>query len=251
MKKIAIFILIIIIAGAGALWFLAPGALNDFIKTQIETIGSQTTDQIVSVNNVDVRLTQGMASINGLTISSPSTYQQKHAFTLGTILLDIDINSLTAEPIIIENFTIKDAKAFVEVTKTGDSNFKDILDAINKNTPDPQAQAIEEQETGKTPEPKIRIEKLILSGVGLTVDLRQLGNKEHQETLPEINLGSIGGQAGIPASQIGIEIGKRIMSSMWKQAKKVQMEKLKDKAKEKVQKKVTKELNRFLDKLGS
>jgi len=244
MNKLAVFAIAILLTCGAALWLLGSGALNDYVKTQIETIGSETTKQKVTVNNVDFKLTKGMAAINGLTISNPSKYQQKNAFTLGTIALDIDIASLAKEPIVIENFTVKDAKAFVELTNTGGANFKDIIDAINKKLPKKSAS----QTTQQTTEPKVSVNKLILSDIGLTLDLRQLGYKEYQENLPEINLGAIGGKSGLPVSQLGIEISKKILDSIWQQAKKVQSKKLKEKAKEKLKNEAKKLEEKYKEK---
>jgi uncharacterized protein involved in outer membrane biogenesis len=229
MNKLALLAITILLFAGAALWFLAPDALNQYIKNQIETIGSQTTEQAVKVNQVDFRLTKGQATISGLSIANPQKYQQKHAFTLGTIELDVDVNSLTKTPIVVEKFAIHDAKAFVELAKSGRANFQDILDAINKNLPTSSKST--EQETDKANEPKVRIDKLLLSGIGLTLDLRQLGLAQYQETLPSIDLGSVGGKAGLPASELGVEIGKKIMDSVWQQAKKVQKDKLAEKLK--------------------
>jgi len=245
-----------LISGA-ALWLLAPDAFNDFIKEQIEVIGSETTEQTVKVNEVDFKLTQGIAAINGLSISNPKGYQQPYAFTLGSIALDVDIASLAKEPIVIESFTINNAKAFVEFTKSGQANIKDILDAITKKlSKEKQQQQIKQQQQ----EPKVRVDKLILAGVGLTLDLRQLttkgfSGKSYQEELPKIDLGNIGGETGMPVSQLGKEIGKRIIKSIWQQTKNTQKQKLtaelKQKAKAKakeLEQKAKKEANKLKSK---
>ncbi len=228
MNKLAAFALSILLISGAALWFLAPDAFNEFIKEQIETIGSKTTEQTVTVDKVDFRLTKGAAAIYGLSITNPKGYQQKYAFSLDTIELDIDISSLTEEPIIVEKFIIKNAKAFVEFTKSGQSNFQEILKAINKQLP---ASDSKTDESSTKPEPKIKINQLILSGIGLTLDLQQLGLQAYQETLPSIDLGNVGGKTGLPASKLGIEIGKKILDSIWQQAKTVQKDKLAEKLK--------------------
>jgi uncharacterized protein involved in outer membrane biogenesis len=232
MNKLAPFAIAILLISGAALWLLAPGAFNNFIKEQIQVIGSETTAQTVTVNNVDFQLTQGKASINGFAISNPKQYQQKNAFTLGSMSLDIDISSLTKEPIVIESFTIKDAKAFIEITKSGQANFKEIIAAINEKMPlDKAAKSSEQTQT----EPKVRIEQLILSGIALNLDLRQLGLAQYQETLPKINLGNVGGKKGLAASQLGMEIGRKILTSIWQQAKQVQGKKLTAQLKKKAQ----------------
>ncbi len=275
MKKLAALAIVILVICGTALWMLAPDAFNQFIKEQIEKIGSETTQQTVKVADVDFTLTQGNAAIKGLTISNPKTYQQPYAFTLGNIALDVDVASLAKEPVVIESFTIHDAKAFVEFTKSGNANIKDILDAINKKLPQDQQPQIKDEEQK---EPKVRVDKLILAGVGLTLDLRQLSNKtftgkSYQETLPTVDLGNLGGKDGMPVSLLGKEIGKKIIQSIWQQAKSSQKDKLraeltkklKDKAdklkqkakdkgkklKEKYKDKAKEKLGGLLNKLGN
>ena len=245
MNKLAAFAIAILLISGAALWLLAPGAFNDFIKNQIETIGSDTTQQTVKVNKVDFQLTKGMAAINGLSISNSKGYQQPNLFTLGEISLDIDIASLAKDPIIVESFTINDAKAFVEMNKSGHANFQEVIKAINSKLPktDTATTTNDAQQ-----EPNIRVDKLILSCIGLTLDLRQLGYKEYQEKLPLINLGAIGGEKGLPASKLGIEISKKILANIWQQAKKVQAKKLKAKAKEQLKKEVKKLKDKYKDK---
>jgi hypothetical protein len=145
---------------------------------------------------------------------------------------------------VIENFTINDAKAFVEFTKSGSANFKEIIDAINKKLPKSSTSKTNEQQA----EPNVSVNTLVLSGIGLTLDLRQLGYKEYQENLPEINLGAIGGKSGLPVSQLGIEISKKILDSVWQKAKKVQGDKLKEKAKQKIKEEAKKLEDKYKDK---
>ena len=123
-KILASIIIIILLLCGGALWFLAGGSLNEFAKQQIETTGSQVTGQKVTVQKVDIQLMQGAGSILGINLANPAKYKQPHAFTLGEITLDINLESLSKmEPIIIDALIIKNPKAFAEFTSSGNSNF--------------------------------------------------------------------------------------------------------------------------------
>ncbi|WP_076420197.1 hypothetical protein [Colwellia sp. UCD-KL20] len=243
MNKLASFVIIILLVCGGALWFLANGSLDDFIKQQIETQGSKITNQTVLVRNVEMKLIKGSGAINGFSLSNPEKYKYPHAFSFETILLDINIKSLTEDPIVIDEIRINNPQAFVELAQSGSANLSDILDDIEKNLPKSEAEA-QQPESSSQKEPNIRVSKLILAGTNLSLDLSALGNKEHQITLPDINLTNIGGDKGLPASLLGAEIAKQALSSIWKQAKAEQKEKLKDKIKNKLKEKA-------LDKLGS
>lgn len=242
MNKLASIVFIILLFCGAGLWFVANGSLDDFIKQQIETQGSKITNQTVLVKSVDMKLTKGSGAINGFSLSNPEQYKYPLAFSFETILLDINISSLTEDTIVIDEIRINDPKAFVELTTSGTANLSDILKDIEKNIPKSDETAVETEDSTQS-EPNIRVSKVILSGTNLSLDLSALGNKEHQLTLPDINLSNVGGEKGLPASELGAEIAKQALSSIWKEAKSVQKQKIKDKVKDKLKEKA-------LDKLG-
>lgn len=248
MKIIASIIVVLLILSGGALWFLAGGSLNEFVKTQIETVGSQVTEQKVTVKAVDIKLTSGAGSILDLNIPNPSQYKQANAFSLGEITLDINLESLTSSPIIIDAIVIKSPKAFVELTQSGGSNIQDLLNAIERNTPKGESASTEQAPTDKSPEPMLAVKEIILAGTALSVDLSAFGNKEHTATLPNIHLNNIGGDNGLPASQLGTEIAKQALAKIWKQAKETQKQKLKDNLTEKLKDKAKKKLTDLFNK---
>lgn len=246
MKKVIIIIALMALLAGGAFWFLAGGALNDLIKAKIEQIGTQVTGQSVLVNKVDVKLFKGVGTIKGLVLTNPKKYKAQSAFSLNEITLDINLASLTTDIIIIDNIVIDSPEAFVEFTNTGGSNIQDILAAINKNTPKSSTDNKPTPSTSKTAEPVIKVKQFVLAGVALSVDLTELGNKVHKKTLSNINLANIGGNSGLPASQLGAELLKQSLSSIWKQAQKEQEKIVKDKVEDKVKEK----LSGFLKKIG-
>lgn len=238
-KIIASIVVVLLLLSGGALWFLANGSLNDYIKNQIETVGTQVTEQTVTVKAVDIKLTSGAGSILGINLANPKTYSQPNAFSLGEMTLDINLESLTSSPIIIDAIVIKSPEAFVQFTQTGGSNIQDILDAIERNTPKGDTSTAD---TEQGTEPKVKVSKIVLAGTALTLDLSAFGNKEHSATLPDITLNNIGGDAGLPASQLGSEIVKQALSKIWQQAKATQKKKLMDGAKDKLKEEAKKKL---------
>lgn len=250
MKFLASIVVIILLACGGALWFLAGGSLNEFIKQQIETVGKDITEQKVDVKVVDIKLMDGAGSILGLSLENPKEYTYPHAFSLGEITLDINVDSLTKDPIVIDAIIIKDPKAFVQFTKSGNSNIKDLLDTINNNIPDAKnnEEPSDKGNENSKPEPNISVTKLVLVGTALTVDLSELGNKEHSAQLTDINLKNIGGEKGLPASQLGSVIVKEALSAIWNETKKTQKQQLKKQATDELKEKAKKKLSEFFNK---
>jgi len=246
MKKVMIIIALMALLAGGAFWFLAGGALNDLIKVKIEQIGTQVTEQSVTVKSVDVKLFKGAGTIKGLVLANPKKYKANSLFSLNEVTLDINLASLTTDIIIIDKIVIDSPQAFVEFTKTGGSNIQDMLAAIDRNIPKSSANNKPTPSTTATVEPIIKVKQFVLAGVALSVDLTELGNKVHKKTLADIKLVNIGGDSGLPASQLGVELLKQSLSSIWKQAQKEQTKIVKDK----VENKVKEKLSGFLKKIG-
>lgn len=243
MKFLAPIAVVILIICGGSLWFLASGSLNDYVKIQIETVGKNVTEQTVNVKAVNIELTKGAGTIAGIELSSPEGYSYPKTFSLGELTLDINLESLAKrDPIIIDAIKINTPQAFVQLKKDGSSNIKDIIDAINNSLPATENDASKPTEPNNKHEQKISVKKVVLAGTALSVDFSELGNKQHQLTLPNITLTDIGGSKGLPASQLGSVILKESLSNIWKETKKSQKKqlkedvknKLKDKAKEKL-----------------
>jgi hypothetical protein len=250
MKKIIIFIALILAIAGGAFWFLTSDKLNALIAEQIEVQGKKFTEQLVTVEKVDMQLLSGAGTINGLILNNPSGFTATPLFALNEITLDINIESLAGvrdgKPIVIDAIVIDKPEALVEFTETGGSNIQVILDAINKNIP--QSSASNDTSASQTNTPKIRVKKFVLAGVALRVDLTKLGNTTHKKTLPDIHLANIGGEDGLPANELGGVMIKKALSAIWKEAKNSQKDLIKDQVKEKATEKVKEKASELFNK---
>ena len=248
MKKLFIFLAVVIVVVGGVFWFISSDQLNALIKEQIEIQGKKFTEQTVTVEKVEMQILQGAGTINGIVVNNPQGYSTTPLFSLNEITLDINLESLPkvkeGGPIVLDAIVINSPEALVEFGKNGGSNIQDVLDAVNRNIPKSSETA--ETNTVNTTDPRITVKKLVLAGVTLRVDLTELGNTKHKKILPDINLADIGGKQGIPASEFGGELIKRSLSAIWKSAKKDQekiiKEQLKEKAKEKLKEKLDEKL---------
>ncbi len=250
MKKLIIFIALILAVAGGAFWFLTSDKLNALIAEQIQVQGKKFTEQLVTVEKVDMQLLSGAGTINGLILNNPNGYTTTPVFALDEITLDINIESLAGvregKPIVIDAIVIDKPEALVEFNETGGSNIQVILDAINKNIP--KSSANKETSTSQTDSPKMRVKKFVLAGVALRVDLTKLGNTTHKKTLPDINLVNIGGEDGLPANELGGVMIKKALSAIWKEAKDSQKEVLKDQVKKKAKEKIKEKASELFDK---
>ncbi|QDP00537.1 hypothetical protein [Thalassotalea sp. PS06] len=239
MKKLGIVALIILLICGGALWYLASQDWNGFIKSQMEIRGTALMGEPVTVQEVDLKLFEGYGAIKGFKVASPNGYEAKHAIDFGEMALKIDINSLRGEPLVIEEVTIKDPKAFIEFTGTGGSNIQELISNVKKHLPKGQAQP--EPKQGDTKETLISIKKITLTGMAVQADVRKLNSKVYDLNVPTVELGGIGGEKGLPADQIGAELANRVLKVVQDQAEDLTKQTIKDKAE--------KEGKKLLDKL--
>ncbi len=239
---------LLLLISAGAFVLLSSDAINLLIKQQIEEVGSKVTNQKVTLTKVNMNIVKGAGTLNGLVISNPPKYKAASVFSVQETTLDINLKSLPTELIVIDKIFINKPETVVEFTENGGSNIKEILDAINHNISSGAAEKSQQASSSDKADPIMRVDKFVLAGVALTIDLTKLGNKIHQITLPDIVLTNVGGKKGMPASVLGAELAKQALSAIWQQAKRKQTKVLKDKMTEKIKDKVTEKIGGLLDK---
>jgi hypothetical protein len=81
--------------------------LDSIVQTAITRLGSEMTGVSVRVDDVAITLADGRGEIGGLVVGNPKGYQGPHAFSLGSILLDIDAAADTKDVVIIRQLTVE------------------------------------------------------------------------------------------------------------------------------------------------
>lgn len=250
MNKLAIFAVALLLCFGGALWYLASADWNGFIKSQIEVHGSELIEQPVTVDNVDIKITEGFGGIYGVGFANPSKYSQPKAMYLGEVSLDIDVESITGSPVVLEAIVLKKPQAFVEFDKAGNTNIQDLLDVINAKMPKDGAPVEPEKKKSSKPETMVAIKNLVLEGLALTVDLNAINGEQYNVEIPAINLSSIGGNEGLPVSQLGAAIAKKLLKAIKNEAKEQYEQAMKDKVKDQIEKKKEDLFNSLKKKIG-
>lgn len=243
-KKIfaGVFVVLLLVV-AGGLYYLLSN-LNSIVAGLIEKHGSEVTATSVAVAGVDISLRDGKASLSGLTIDSPDGFDARHAFSLGEIAVDIDLESLRDEPLVIREIRVQAPVVQAEVHEDGSSN----LMALNENV-----QRYAGGAAGGAGDPKaadqkrIRIESFVFEQGRIEVDAAQLGLEPRAVDLPAIRLSDIGGtQGALPG-----EIGKAVLGALTRQAAEaVAKAGIEAKAKEALQDEAEEQGKKLLEKIG-
>ena len=206
MRKLLIIggiVLTVIIGGAVYLF----SSLDSIVKKIIEDVGTQVTGVKVSVGGVKISLSEGKASITGLTVANPPGFSSDPAIKLGEIGVALDTGSLNKNPIVVKDVLIG-APAIAYELGSGGSN----LDAIQRNVqaftaPKGGAKAETKAEPAKTgdksEEKKVVIEHLAITGGQVKLAAGGIPGAATTASLPKIELKDIGKDSGgASASQV-------------------------------------------------
>ena len=202
-KKIFLFLVILAIAAVAAIYFLGSSALNKVIKTGVEKFGPEVTQTSVRLDDVDISILSGNATLTGLYVGNPDGYKSENIFALGKIEIDIDpLSLISGDKIIINKIHIQKPEISYEKTLMS-SNIKALLKNIEaftgsaeENAPEPDEAAPAEEGSAK----QVVIKQLIiedgtifvgLMGAGTTVplpriEMNDIGEGGNQKSMPEI-----------------------------------------------------------------
>jgi hypothetical protein len=246
-KKLFIFLLILIVAAAAGLYFFGA----NMIKSGVEKYGSEVTQTPVRLEGVGLSsIFSGNATLTGLYVGNPEGYKSENIFGLGKVEVDVDTETVMSDKIIINKIIIQKPEISYEKTLMS-SNLKELLKNIEaftksseENTPTP----VEGESTADSGSSKqVVIKQLIiedgtiyvgLMGAGKTValpriemnDIGETGNEKSPAEILELVLNEVLQSIG-PAIANGGDIigdsGKAILDNASKQGEDA-LEKAKD-----------------------
>lgn len=251
-KGLSIFTLLVLLI-AGGVYYMLSGA-GDFIRGQIEQQGSQYLDTAVSVNNVDLALTDGRMTISALNVKNPQGFSTENAFNLKSITLDL--GEVIREPYVIQTISIDAPEILYEVDSAGQSNLIVLKNNLTANLPKTSNESVAEDASN----PLMIVEDVTVSNVHLKLNFEQLSTgdleietKTYEITLPTFKAGPIGNPNGMPANKVGAAVVNAMLTNVIaaakSEAKKRIAEEVKRKAKEELDKHKDKALDKAKDKL--
>jgi hypothetical protein len=196
-------VLIIVIALAVALYYVWT-SLDALVEAAIEKYGSQTTQTTVQVHEVRLKktLAQGRGSIAGISVANPKGFSTPHAITLGQIQTQIDINTITQSPIVINEIIVTAPQMFFEINNDRKANFNVLKDNISSAIP------AGKQTEAKAPEKetKIIIRRLLIEDGKVQATVMPLDGKQLSTRLPRIELHNLGGKGGSTPAEIAKQV---------------------------------------------
>jgi hypothetical protein len=207
MRAFLIILAAIVVLVGGAVFFFFSN-LDGLIESAIESYGGEATQTRVELANVDLSLTSGKGSLQGLTIENPAGFSDDDVFTLGEIAIALDLAKLQAcspscDVIHISSVDINSPRIVYEIG--GDMTN---IDRIRKNVEEYAARVGGSASQDEAEGPKLIIDRLTIrdGGIKLKTGLGKLIELD----LPEMNMTNIGQASGgaAPGEIISAVVGR-------------------------------------------
>ena len=193
LKFVFVSLLVVALVAIGAAYWLRNN-VDGLIKRAIETQGSQMTGAPVRVGAVKISALDGRGELSYLIIGNPKGFKSLYALDVDSVLVEIDITTLTKDVVVIKRIDVVAPNVVYEKSATL-TNF----DAIQKNITAALASS-DEKKDGK----KIIVEHFSLRGAKAEVSAAFMNGKTVGISLPDISLNHIGrAKNGVTPGEFG------------------------------------------------
>jgi hypothetical protein len=183
--------------------------INWIVKNAIEHYGSQVTKTHVQVASVNIRLTKGSGSIEGLTVANPKGFSSPHILALGSISVRIEPRTVASSVVVIDDVRIERPQIVYEMDDSRTSN----IEVLKKNIGAP-ATAATKHESEETAAKRLRIRKLVIENSRVDIRVTALGDKPRTITLRKVEMQDVGGKAGATPEEAAQQIIGAILSEV-------------------------------------
>lgn len=211
--SLILLVVLLIVAG------LVVGAhLGDLVKSAMETLGPKVTQTTLKVDNVNLSLLAGSATVKGLVLGNPEGYQAPASVTVSNAAISLAPGSVFSDKIVIHSIEVRAPEITFEGNPVGANNLAKIMANVNAmsgpvdhastNAPAPSSSG------QKKPAKKLEVDDILITGARVHALLTGLGNREITLPLPDIHLTDLGkGAAGITAAELTQDLLSQITSA--------------------------------------
>ena len=234
-KTILAVIIILVVVIAGAVFYVFSN-LDAIVKAAIEEFGSNAVKTSVQVEDVEIRLTEGAATISGLTVANPDGFSLPQAFSLGEILVDINLEKTHKELIVIDAVHIVAPQVFYEINAGRNGSLNILKDNLGMGGgASTGASAGSEPAAGAAGDPvRLDIARFEFSDASLHAKIVPLNDKTYDLKLPPLLLTNLTGTPEQISRQVLEKLIDHAKQEIRKQGLDQELGKLKAKAQQRI-----------------
>lgn len=195
MKKTLLGLMIVLaIAIVVGVYYLFTN-LDAIVEAAIEKFGSEAVRTSVEVDQVGIRLAEGAATINGLSIANPDGFSLPKAFELDKVEVDINLEKTDKQQIAIDLINIASPRVFYEINadRKGSLNvLKDNMGLGAGASSDSSSSGSSTAGTGEAPI-RLSIGRFVFKDASLHARVVPLNDKTYDLKLPSLVLNDLQG----------------------------------------------------------
>ncbi len=217
-KKVIIVLVALLVVALGGVVALAL-SIDSGVETAVEEGGSHALKVPVTLDEADVSLTGGRASLKGFAVANPEGFGTEKAISLGEITTEIKLSSLTSEVIEVPEIVIRKPKIAIKTRKLGlgGTNLTQLLKNLNEtveeySSPGEEPAGKPEEEPAGEPQ-HYKVGRILISGATISVS-DTMFKGELPLTLPDIEV------PGLSTEMTMTQIIKKCLRAMVDSAKK-------------------------------
>lgn len=209
--------------------------LDAIIEGVVEDVGTRLTGTAVTLEGVELDLTSGKGTLNGLVIGNPRGYSSDYAFSLDKVVVGLQPASLAKPVIIISEVTIRGARLIAE-QKGEKVNLSEILDNVEKASASEPGQTTEEP-TGEAEDVRLAMQEFVFADTQATVITDVKGEASLQ--VPDVRRSNIGDPAtGLTPAQLADSLLHAVIEEVQRAVGDYLAELAKDAARDKIREKM-------------
>ncbi len=163
--------------------------LGLIVKTAVNAYGPNVTKTGMHVENADVSVFKGQATIENIIIDNPEGFIAPHAIHVGSVFVDVDETSIIKDVIIIDRIEVNKPEITYEI-KGNTDNIYTIINNMKK--PKKAGKTTETKKAQHTVKKRVVIRDLILRDVKVIMTVPALKGETISTSISEIHFKNIG-----------------------------------------------------------
>lgn len=234
-KTIFVIIVIFVIAIAGAVFYVFSN-LDAIVKAAIEDFGSDAVKTSVQVEEVTINLTEGAATIHGLTVANPDGFSLPQAFSLGEVVVDINLEKTSKQLIAIDAINIAAPKVFFEINADREGSLNILKDnlGVGAGAPAGTSTGAESSKESAGAPIKLNIARFEFKDASLHARVVPLKDKTYDLKLPVLVLTDLNGTPDQISRQVLDRLIDHAKKEIQKQGLDKELAELKAKARQRI-----------------
>ena len=198
--SVLLALLIVIVIGV----VLGLRNLDSLVEAAIESVGTHVTQTAVTVERVQIELTEAEGTVFGLAVANPDGFTQPHIFEVAEVGLQILPSSLPDPVIVLPLVVIDGAQLYAEHAGVADINVQKMLENIRRD----EGEAV--KSTTASPDVRFMVEELRFTNATLHLLSSELG--ERRFDMKDIYLNDLGDlEEGLAPAQLTRALLRPIM----------------------------------------